>query len=64
MGTGDILQIAAIVFAAGVFWERSGTLNTTLKEMKNSFDKSIAALTDRVNDHGERISRIEGRSDG
>lgn len=62
MGIGDSLQLAAIVFFAGAFWQRTGTLNQTLKEMKDSFDKSITALTERVNDHGERISRIEGRN--
>jgi hypothetical protein len=61
MGTGDLLQLVAIVFFAGAFWQRTGTLNTTLKEMKDSFDRSIITLTTRVNDHGERISRIEGR---
>lgn len=61
MGIGDVLQLVAIVFFAGAFWQRTGTLNETLKEMKKSFDASIVALTDRVNDHGERIGRIEGR---
>lgn len=57
----DLLEVIAIVFFAGAFWQRTGTLNETLKEVKESFDKSIGALTERVNDHGERIGRIEGR---
>jgi hypothetical protein len=57
----DLIELVALVFFAGAFWQRTGTLNETLKEMKVSFDKSIGALTDRVNNHSERISRIEGR---
>ena len=58
----EALQLVAIVFAAGAFWQRTGTLNDTLKEMKVSLNASIMALTDRVNDHSERISRMEGRT--
>jgi predicted transposase YdaD len=58
---GDAIEVLAIVFFTGAFWQRTGTLNETMKEMKSSFDKSIGALTERVNEHGTRIGRIEGR---
>ena len=61
MALGDALQLAALVFLAGAFWQRTGDLNETLKKMEQSFEKNLQALTERVNDHGERISRIEGR---
>jgi predicted transposase YdaD len=58
---GDAIEVLAIVFFTGAFWQRTGTLNETMKDMKQSFDKSIGALTERVNEHGTRIGRIEGR---
>lgn len=63
MALGDVVEILALVFLAGAFWQRTGAVNETLKEVKLSFDASIKALTDRVNDHGERLGRLEGKFD-
>lgn len=59
----DAVQLLTLAFLTGAFWQRTGTINETLKDMQRSFDRSIEALTDRVNDHGERLGRLEGRRD-
>lgn len=58
---GDVLQLVAIVFFAGAFWQRTGMLNDTLKKAEESFERSIEKLTDRVNEQGVEIAQIRGR---
>ena len=57
----DFIQLLGLAFLTGAFWQRTGTLNATLQKMEQSFERSIAALTERVNENSDRISRIEGR---
>ena len=65
------LEVGAVAFAAGVMRQELRSLNKTVERIEHDFttgmrdlredlSESVRDLTGRVNDHGERLGKLEG----
>ena len=58
---GDLLTLAGMVAAGGAFWARSSNCDRRLEVVEQRLLHDSESQWSRLQDLGDRISRLEGR---